>query len=160
MMKKALFLAAAALAACVAGTTVARAADPVAAVQADVQKLVTDATGLHSTIQADAQKISADVASLQGSTDKTAIRSTLTADWQKVKADRAQLWPTVQGDWATLKTDLQAVKDAKAGKGQLKSLLKTANESLAQQRADVKQALQSAHDAAQALRQSIKKTKP
>ncbi len=158
MLKKALVLALGVVLAAGIGGTAARAAtDPVAAVQADVQKLVTDATLLHSTIEADAQKISADVQSLQGSTDKATIRATLKADWQKVQADRAQLWPPVQADWAQLKTDIQAVHAAKAGKGQLEPLLKQANEALAAQRAAVKQALDAAHQAAQALRDSLKK---
>ncbi|MHB8643137.1 MAG: hypothetical protein ACYDA3_09670 [Gaiellaceae bacterium] len=160
MMKKLLPLAAvAALAAGLGGTAARAGADPVAAVQADVQKLVTDATLLHSTIEADAQKISADVQALQGTTTKATVQATLKADWQKVQADRAQLWPPVQADWAQLKTDVAAAHAAKAGKGQLKPLLVQANQALAQQRAAVKQALDAAHQAAQALRQSLKKGK-
>jgi len=156
MLKKATPLALALLVAAGVGAATARAADPVATAQATIQKLVTDATTLHSTVLADAQKISADVQSLQGSTDRATVRTTLTADAQKIKADRDQLWPTVQADWAQLKTDLQAVKTSKTGKGQLKPLLQQANAQLAQERDAVKTALQSAHQAAQALRDSLK----
>jgi hypothetical protein len=156
MLKKAGPLAAAVLITVGAGAATARAADPVTTAQADIQKLVSDATTLHSTVLADAQKISADVQALQGSTDRATVRQTLTADAQKVKADRDQLWPTVQADWAQLKTDLQAVRTSKTGKGQLKPLLQQANAQLAQERDAVKTELQSAHQAAQALRASLK----
>lgn len=158
MLKKTGFLAAAIVVAVGAGAATARAADPVATAQATIQKLVSDATTLHSTVLADAQKISSDVQSLQGSTDRATVRATLTADAQKIKADRDQLWPTVQADWAQLKTDLQAVKDSKTGKGQLKPLLQAANAQLAQERDAVKTALASAHQAAQALRDSLKQS--
>jgi hypothetical protein len=149
-------LAAVALLAAGAATVARAGSDPVSAVQTDVQKLMTDATLLHSTVQADAEKISADVQSLQGSTNRVTIRTTLQADAQKVQADRAQLVPPVAADWAQLQTDVQAARAAKAGQGQLKPLLQQANQALAQQRAAVKQALDAAHQAAQALRQSLK----
>ena len=53
-----------------------------------------------------------------------------------------------------------ALRQAKAGKGQLKPLLQQMNAALAQERDAVKTALQSAHQAAQALRQSLKGSKP
>jgi DNA repair ATPase RecN len=156
-MKTILLFAAVALA-CVAGANTARAAtDPVAAVKTDVQKLVADATTLHDTIKADADKIAADVQSLQGTTDRKAALATLKADWQKVQSDRAQLKPAVEADWAQLKTDLEAVHAAKAGSADLKALLQQANQALALQRDAVKQALTAAHDAAKALRESLKK---
>jgi chromosome segregation ATPase len=158
MLKKTGCLAAAVFVTVGAGAAMAGAADPVAAAQATIQKLVSDATTLHSTVLADAQKISADVQSLQGSTDRAAARQTLKADAQKIKADRAQLWPTVQADWAQLKTDLQAVRDSKTGKGQLKPLLQQAKAQLAQERDAVKTALQAAHQAAQGLRNSLKQS--
>ncbi len=108
---------------------------------------------------ADAQKISADVAALQGSDRKT-VAATLKADVQKIQSDRAALVPAVQSDWNQLKSDLQAARQAKAGKGQLKPLLQQMNAALAQERDAVKTALQSAHQAAQALRQSLKGSKP
>jgi hypothetical protein len=156
MFKKFGFLAAALIVTAASGAAVARAADPVATAQATLQKLVIDATTLHSTVLADAQKISADVQALQGSTDRATVRQTLQADWKKIQADRAQLWPTVQSDWAQLKTDLAAVRASKTGKGQLKPLLQQANAQLAQERDAVKTALQAAHQAAQALRDSLK----
>jgi uncharacterized phage infection (PIP) family protein YhgE len=156
-MKTMLLFAAVALA-CVAGANVARAdADPAAAVKADVQKLVADATTLHDTIKADADKISADVQTLQGTTDRKAARATLQADWQKVQSDRQQLKPAVDADWAQLKSDLGALRAAKGGSADLKALLQQANQALATQRDAVKQALTAAHDAAKALRDSLKK---
>lgn len=157
-MKKStiLSLAAVAVVAAAIGGTARAGSDPVATVQADVQKLVSDATALHSAILADAQKISADVQALQGTTDKATVRATLKADWQKVQSDRQQLLPPVQADWTQLKADVGAARAAKAGKGQLAPMLKQANEALAQQRAAVQQALQAAHQAAEALRQSLK----
>ena len=155
-MKNILLFAAVALA-CVAGASAARAdSDPAAVVKTDVQKLVADATTLHTTIQADAEKISADVQGLQGSTDRKAARTTLQADWQKLRADREQLRPPVQADWAQLKTDLQAVRSAKAGSADLRSLLQQAKQALELQRDAVKQALTAAHEAVQALRGSFK----
>ena len=152
-----LLFAAVALA-CVAGANTARAElDPAAAVKADVQKLVADATTLHDTIKADADKISADVQALQGTTDRKAARATLQADWKKVLDDRQQLWPVVEADWKQLKTDLQALRAAKAGSADVKSLLKQANEALALQRDAVKQAVAAARDASKALRESFKK---
>jgi hypothetical protein len=160
MKKTTMCAAAAAVLAVGVGSVSARAAsDPVAAVQADIQKLTTDAGTLHGTVLADAQKISADVASLQGSDRKT-VAATLKADVQKIQSDRAQLLPAVQSDWTQLKTDLQAARQAKAGKGELKPLLQQMNAALAQERDAVKTALQSAHQAAQALRQSLKGSKP
>jgi hypothetical protein len=158
MLKKTGFLAVALIVAAGAGAAVARADDPVATAQATLQKLVSDATTLQSTVLADAQKISADVQALQGSTSRATIRQTLQADAQKITADRAQLLPAVQSDWAQLKTDLAAVKSSKTGKGQLKPLLQQANAQLAQERDAVKAALQSAHQAAQALRASLKQS--
>ena len=156
-MKTMLLFAAVALA-CVAGANVARAdTDPAAAVKADVQKLVADATTLHDTIKADADKITADAQALQGTTDRKAARATLKADWKKVLADREALKPAVDADWAQLKSDLGALRSAKAGSADLKALLEQANQALALQRDAVKQSLTAAHDAAKALRDSLKK---
>lgn len=156
-MKTMLLFAAVALA-CVAGANVARAdTDPAAAVKADVQKLVADATTLHDTIKADADKITADAHALQGTTDREAARATLKADWKKVLADREALKPAVEADWAQLKSDLGALRSAKGGSADLKALLQQANEALALQRDAVKQSLTAAHDAAKALRDSLKK---
>lgn len=156
-MKTMLLFAAVALA-CVAGANVARAdTDPAAAVKADVQKLVADATTLHDTIKADADKITADAHALQGTTDREAARATLKADWKKVLADREALKPAVDADWAQLKSDLGALRSAKAGSADLKALLEQANQALALQRDAVKQSLTAAHDAAKALRDSLKK---
>ena len=107
---------------------------------------------------ADAQKISSDVQSLQGTTNRQTIRQTLQADMQKVQSDRQSLLPAVQADWTQLKTDLQAVRQSKTGKGQLKPLVDQANQQLAQERDAVKTALQAAHQAAQALRQSLQQS--
>ena len=156
-MRTFLLLAAAVLA-LAAGATIAQAdSDPAAAVKADLQKLVADATTLHSTIQADAAKISAEVQALQGSTDPKTVRATLQADWKQVQTDRARLLPPVQADGARLKQDLAAVHAAKAGSADLRAAVKQAHDMLVQERADARQALQAAHDAAQALRQSLKK---
>lgn len=156
-MKNMLLFAAVALA-CAAGANVARAGtDPVATVKADVQKLVADATTLHTTVQADVDKLTADIQSLQGTTDKNAARATLKADFQKLLADHQQLRPAVDADWKQLQTDLKSVRTAKAGSADLKSLLQQANQALATQRDTVKQALKSASDAAKALRDSFKK---
>lgn len=158
-MKKTTVCAAAAVLAVGIGSATARAdSSPVATVQADVQKLTADAGTLHSTVLADAQKISSDVQALSGADRKT-VATTLKADQQKVQSDRAQLLPAVQADWQQLKTDVQAARQAKAGQGQLKPLLQQMNAALAQERDAVKTALQSAHQAAQALRQSLKGSK-
>jgi len=112
---------------------------------------------LHDTIKADADKISADVQTLQGTTDRKAARATLRADWQKVLSDRQQLKPAVDADWAQLESDLGALRSAKAGSADLKALLQQAHQALATQRDAVKQSLTAAHDAAKALRDSLKK---
>ena len=156
-MKTIILLAAVALA-CVAGAQTARAeTDPVAAVKADVQKLVTDATALHDSVKADADKITADVKALQGTTNRAAARDALKADWQKLLADSAQFRPAVEADWAQLKSDLKGLRTAKLGSADLKALLQQANEALGTQRDAVKQAVTAARDAAKALRDSLKK---
>jgi DNA repair ATPase RecN len=156
-MKTMLLFAAVALA-CVAGAHVARAdTDPVAAVKADVQKLVADAGTMHDTVKADVDKITTDIQALQGTTDRKAARDTLKADWQKLLADRQQLKPAVEADWAQLKTDLQSVRSARAGSADLKALLQQAMQALATQRDAVEQAVTAARDAAKALRVSLKK---
>ncbi len=155
-MKTMLLFAAVALA-CVAGANVARAdTDPAAAVKADVQKLVADATTLHDRVKADADKITADVQTLQGTTDRKAARATLQADWKQVLSDRQALRPAVDADWAQLKSDLGALRAAKGGSADLKTLLQQANQALSLQRDAVKQSLTAAHDAAKALRDSLK----
>jgi len=126
--------AAAALCAGAAGSVARAGTDPVAAVQADVQKLTADAGTLHSTVLADAQRISADVQSLQGADRKTVV-TTLKADAQKLRSDRQQLAPAVQADRQALMSDLQAVRQAKAGKGsQLKGVLQQLHAALQQER--------------------------
>ncbi len=157
-MKKLVSLAALALATAALGATAARAGtDPVAQAQADLQKLTTDATALHSAVLADVQKIGSDAQSLAGSTDKKAARAALQADFQKLQSDRQALVPPVEADWKQLQTDLQAVKASKTGKGQLAPLLKAANEQLAQERDAVKQAVQATMQALQALKASFHK---
>jgi hypothetical protein len=142
----------------VAGAGTARAdGDPAAAVSADLQKLVTDATTLHSTVTTDANKLAADAQSLSGTSDPKAARAALQADVQKLQADRQSLVPPVLADWQQLQTDLQAVTSAKAGSATLRSALKTAQAQLKQERQDVRAALTAAHQAAQALRQRFKK---
>jgi DNA repair ATPase RecN len=156
-MKTMLLFAAVALA-CVAGAQAARAeSDPVAAVKTDVQKLVADATTLHTTVQADADKIAADIQALRGTTDRKAARETLKADWQTLLADRDRLRPAVEADWAQLKADLKSLRTAKLGSAELKALLQQANQALATQRDAVMQAVTAARDAAKALRDSLKK---
>jgi DNA repair ATPase RecN len=156
-MKTMLLFAAVALA-CVAGAQAARAeTDPVAAVKADVQKLVADATTLHTTVKADAEKITADIQALQGTKDRKAAAATLKADWQKLVADGSRLRPAVEADWAQLQTDLKSLRTAKQGSADLKALLQQANQALATQREAVKQAVTAANDAAKALRDSLKK---
>jgi len=54
-----------------------------------------------------------------------------------------------------LKTDIAAVRQAKAGRGQLKALLQPLRAQLAQQRAEVKAAAQSAAADVKALRTSF-----
>jgi hypothetical protein len=77
------------------------------------------------------------------------------ADMQKVQSDRQSLLPAVQADWTQLKADLQALRQSKTGKGQMKTLVQQANQQLTQERDAVKAALEAAHQAAQALRQSL-----
>jgi DNA repair ATPase RecN len=156
-MKTPLLLTAVALA-CAFGASTARAdTDPAAAVKADLQQLMTDATTLHDGVKADAEKIAADAAALQGTTDRKAARTTLQADWAKLLADRQALLPAVEADWTKLKTDLQALRGAKGGSADLRSLLQQQHQALSLERDAVKQALSAAHDAAQALRGSFKK---
>ena len=157
-MKRIMILLAAAVLVSAVGAVAARAdTDPGAAVTADLQKVVADATALHAAVQADAAKIAADAQALQGSTDAKAARAALQADWQQVVTDRQKLVPPVLADLKQLAADLQAVHAAKAGSPDLRAALRTANQTLAQERRDAAQALAAAHQATQALRQSIRK---
>jgi DNA repair ATPase RecN len=142
----------------VAGAGIARAdGDPVATVTADLQQLLSDATALHSAVTADANKITADAQALTGTSDPKTARTTLQADMQKVQSDRQQLVPPVLADWQKLTTDMAAVQAAKAGTAALRAARQQAATQLQQERQDVAKALLAAHQATQALRQSLVK---
>jgi ABC-type transporter MlaC component len=155
-MKKTLTLVTMALVLGVLAPSAALAdADPVAAVKADVAKLLSDASARHDVVIADANKLAADAEAAKGGT-KAAARATIKADLAKLRADRKAAAVILKADRAQLKTDLEAAKEAKALKG-LRGTLKDARDTLKQQRAEVKQALEAAHAAVKELRASFKK---
>lgn len=125
-------------------------------VLADIAKTSADVQTLHDTIVADASKIDSDVQSLTGSTDKASVRATLKADWQKLRADRKSENATIQADLQVLRTDWKAAHAAKQGIGRIKPLVKAMHSANQALRTDLRQAVQSARQATQALRQSLK----
>jgi hypothetical protein len=156
-MKTILLLAVVALA-CTAGATTARAAaDPGAAVQADIAKLVSDATTLHDAIKGDADEIAADVQALQGTTDRKAALAKLRADWKQVLADHKELFAPVKADWEQLMSDLKALRASKDGSHDLGSLLQQMRQALSLQRDAVEEATASVHTASKALRAGFRK---
>jgi hypothetical protein len=154
-MKTTLTLLVTALALAVLAPAATAQGDPAAAVKADLAKLVSDADARHDVVIADANKLAADAQAAKGGT-KAAARAAIKADLAKLRADRKAAAEVVKADRAQLKTDLAAAKDAKALKG-LRSSLKEARTALKQQRAEVKAALQAAHQAVKELRASFKK---
>ena len=128
--------------------------DPAAAVQADVTKLLADASARHDTLIADAQKLTSDAQSLQGAA-KNDARKAIRADLKQLRSDRRATRQTLRADWKQLKTDLKAARKAKVA-ASLKSQLQQLHATLKQERLEVRQALAAAHQAVQALRASLK----
>ena len=125
-------------------------------VQADIAKTQTDVQALHNTVVADANKIQSDIKSLQGTTDCKQAAATLKADWQKLISDRIAGNATIKADWKQLRSDWQAARSSKQGRGQIKPLVQAMVSANLQLRADLRQAVKAAHQAARALRQSLK----
>jgi hypothetical protein len=131
--------------------------DPAAAVTADLTQLVSDATALHDAVTADANKITSDANALQGTSDPQAARAELQADFQQVQSDRQKLVPPVLADWKQLEIDLRAARAAKVDPSTLRPAIQQAATQLKQEVQDVVTALKAAHQATQALRQSLHK---
>lgn len=130
-------------------------AGALASVKTDAVKLTADATAKHDLVIADAQKLQADAQAALGGKRKD-VKVTIKADVAKLRSDRTAAAAAVKADRAQLKADVKAAREAKAGKGQLESLLQPVRAQLKQQRAEIKAALQSARQAVKALRASFK----
>jgi hypothetical protein len=146
-------LAAAAL--CLVLVPAALAADPLAALTADLQKLTADRATMHSALTADLKKITADAQS--GSSDKTALKTTITADIKKLLTDLQTNHGVMQADRAQAYADLQAAKAAHVKAAQLKSQFQQLAALAKQDVLDYQQDLQQAQQAIAALKQSFHK---
>ena len=118
----------------------ALAADPTAAVTADLAKLTSDVKTAHDGLLADVNAITADA----GKGDKAAVKTDITklrTDVGPLRADRKQL-----------RTDLKAAKDAGVDPTTLKPLVKAARQQNQAVLQDVWQAAKAAHQALKSLR--------
>lgn len=156
-MKRTLALAAAALVgAALLGSAVARAADPLSAVKADIAKLEADAQSAHDALVADAQQIVSDAKAAKGGSKEQA-KATIKADLEKLRADGRAAHGALAPDRAQLRTDLKAAKDGGVAKDQIKPLLQDLHSTLKQERAEVRSALAKASQAVRDLRESFRK---
>ncbi|HYA09364.1 MAG TPA: hypothetical protein VEG24_07220 [Gaiellaceae bacterium] len=109
----------AAAAVSVALVPAALAADPTAALTADLQKLTADRAAMHAAVTSDLQKLTAD-AQAAGS-NKSAAKATIQADMKQLMADLQSHHQTMQADRAQALADLQAARAAHVKVADLKS---------------------------------------
>ena len=146
-------LAAAAM--CLVLVPAALAADPGAALTADLQKLTADRAAMHAAVTADLQKLTAD-AQAAGS-NKSAAKATIQADMRQLMADLQSHHQTMQADRAQALADLQAAKAAHVKAAQLKSQFQQLAQLAKQDVLDYQQDLQQAQQAIAAFRASFHK---
>ena len=122
----------------------ALAADPGAALTADLQKLSTDRSTMHAAVLADIQKITADAQS----SSKGSLRIALTADIKTLKSDLVSNHAVMVADRAQAYSDYQAAKTAGVPRSQLSSQL---NQLLSLWQLDAKDLAEDATAAQQAI---------
>jgi hypothetical protein len=135
----------------------ALAADPGAALTADLQKLTADRATMHATLIGDIQKVTADAKAGLGSTDKASLKATIRADVQKLTADLASNHATMQADRAQAYADYQAAKAAHVKVSQLKSQFQQLAQLAKQDVLDYQQDLVAAQQALATLKASFHK---
>ncbi|HUK97393.1 MAG TPA: hypothetical protein VLV46_07015 [Gaiellaceae bacterium] len=126
-MRKILSLTAVVIAVVAIAPVAAMADDPVATVQADIAKLVSDVQTKHDTVVADANALEADANSLVGTTDPKAARLKIRLDILKLTGDWKSLLGVCLGDRAKLRADVKAARLQGVPRSQLRPLVREAN---------------------------------
>ncbi len=126
-MRKILLLTALVLTVAALAPVAALADDPVATVQADIAKLVSDVQTKHDTVVADAATLQADANSLVGTSDKHAARLKIRLDVLKLTGDWKSLLAVCLGDRAKLRADVKAARLQGVPRHQLRPLIHQAN---------------------------------
>jgi hypothetical protein len=153
-MRKFLYLAALALTVAAIVPVAAFAADPLAAINADITQLQTDVQAKHDAVLADAQKLQTDAQSLVGS-DKATAKAMIQADVLKLTGDWRSLLSVCVTDRAKLRSDIDAAKTAGADKGQIRTLVRVANLQIRASNLEMRAGVLKARAAVFALRQSF-----
>ena len=123
-MKKLMYLAALALAAAAIAPIAAFAdTDPLAAIKADIAQLKTDVQTKHDAVVADATTLQNDAHTLVGS-DRQTARAKIKIDALKLTGDWKSLLSVCLADRLKLRTDINAARQAGAGKGQIRPLVR------------------------------------
>jgi hypothetical protein len=146
-------LAAAAL--CLVLVPAALAADPGAALTADLQKLTADRAAMHAAVTSDLQKLTADAQA--AATNKSAAKATILADIHQFLTDLQTHHQTMQADRAQALADIQAAKAAHVKAAQLKPQFQQLANLAKQDVLDYQQDLQQAQQAIAALKASFGK---
>jgi hypothetical protein len=126
-MRKILYLAALAITVAALLPVTALADDPVATVQADIAKLVSDVQTKHDTVVADATALEADADSLAGTSDPRAARLKIRVDVLKLTGDWKSLLSVCLGDRAKLRADVKSARLQGVPANQLRPLIHQAN---------------------------------
>ena len=156
-MKKLMYIAALALAAAAIAPIAALAdTDPLAAIKADIAQLKTDVQTKHDAVVADATTLQNDAHSLVGSDRKTA-RTKIKIDALKLTGDWKSLLSVCLADRLQLRKDINAARQAGAGKGQIAPLVREANLEIRATNLQMRAAVLQARAAVIELRQSFKK---
>ena len=134
----------------------ALAADPGAALTADLQKLTADRAAMHAAVTSDLQKLTADAQAAAG-TNKSAAKATIEADIHQLLTDLQTHHQTMQADRAQALADIQAAKAAHVKVAQLKSQFQQLANLAKQDVLDYQQDLQQAQQAIAALKASFGK---
>ena len=131
------------------------AADPGAALTADLQKLTSDRAAMHAAVTSDLQKLTADAQA--AGTNKSAAKATIQADIHQLLTDLQTHHQTMQADRAQALADIQAAKAAHVKVAQLKSQFQQLANLAKQDVLDYQQDLQQAQQAIAALKASFGK---
>jgi cobalamin-dependent methionine synthase I len=133
------------------------AADPIAAIKADLAKLQSDFSAAHDTLMADAQKLQSDAALIKPG-NKDAAKAAIQADWAKLKADLDATHTTMQANWDQLHADFEAARALKGAtkedRAALRDATKQMRETFQAGRAQVHEAVQAARAAIEAARKA------
>jgi hypothetical protein len=146
-------LAAAAM--CLALVPAALAADPGAALTADLQKLTADRAAMHAAVTSDLQKLTADAKA--AASNKSAAKATIQADMHQLMTDLQSHHQTMQADRAQALADLQAARAAHVKVADLKSQFQQLAQLAKQDVLDYQQDLRQAQQAIAALKASFHK---